>query len=37
LDTISNLCNLIGINTEEVLLKILNIKTKYWIKYINFA
>jgi hypothetical protein len=29
LDTISNLCNLIGINTEEVLLKILNIKTKY--------
>ena len=29
LDTISNLCNLIGMNTEEVLLKILNIKTKY--------
>ena len=29
LDTISNFCNLIGVNTEEILLKILNIKKRY--------
>ena len=29
IETITNLCNLIGINTEEVLLKILNIKSRY--------
>ncbi len=29
LRTISNFCNLIGVNTEEVLLKILNIQKKY--------